>query len=90
MACGTPVIAYANGSVPELVDEGVTGRVVRNAQEAALAVRDIAALSRQACRLRFEERFSAKRMCNDYMATYERLVNGQSERFTITHGVPVG
>jgi glycosyltransferase involved in cell wall biosynthesis len=90
MACGTPVIAYPCGSVPELVDEGVTGRVVRNAQEAANAVRDIASLDRNRCRARFEERFSSKRMCDDYLGLYERLVNGQSERFTITDGVPVG
>jgi len=90
MACGTPVIAYPRGSVPEIVDDGITGFLVHNAEEAAKAVEGIAAIERRSCRRRFEERFSARRMSEDYLALYERLVNGQSEPIAVTDGVPVG
>src|SRR5437660_1945596 len=90
MACGTPVIAYPRGSVPEIVDDGVTGFLVHNAEEAAKAVEGIGAIERRSCRRRFEERFSARRMSQDYLALYERLVNGQSEPIAVTDGVPVG
>src|SRR5947199_7244243 len=56
MACGTPVIAYPRGSVPEIVDDGITGFLVHNAEEAAKAVEGIAAIERRSCRRRFEER----------------------------------
>ncbi len=90
MACGTPVIAYPRGSVPEIVDDGITGFLVHNAEEAAEAVEGIGAIERRSCRRRFEERFSARRMSEDYLALYERLVNGQSEPIAVTDGVPVG
>ncbi len=90
MACGTPVIAYPRGSVPEIVDDGITGFLVHNAEEAAKAVEGIAAIERRSCRRRFEERFSARRMSEDYLALFERLVNGQSEPIAVTDGVPVG
>jgi len=90
MACGTPVIAYPRGSVPEIVDDGITGFLVHNAEEAAKAVEGIGAIERRSCRRRFEERFSARRMSEDYLALYERLVNGQSEPIAVTDGVPVG
>ena len=90
MACGTPVIAYPRGSVPEIVDDGITGFLVHNAEEAAKAVGGIGAIERRSCRRRFEERFSARRMSEDYLALYERLVNGQSEPIAVTDGVPVG
>jgi glycosyltransferase involved in cell wall biosynthesis len=90
MACGTPVIAYPRGSVPEIVDDGITGFLVHNAEEAAKAVEGISAIERRSCRRRFEERFSARRMSEDYLALYERLVNGQSEPVAVTDGVPVG
>ena len=89
MACGTPVIAYPRGSVPEIVDDGITGFLVHNAEEAAKAVEGIAAIERRSCRRRFEERFSARRMSEDYLALYERLVNGESEPIAVTDGVPV-
>jgi glycosyltransferase involved in cell wall biosynthesis len=72
MACGTPVIAFRGGSVAEIVDEGVTGFVVESVEEAAEAVRRLPSLCRKACRARFLERFSARRMCNDYLRVYER------------------
>ncbi len=73
MACGTPVIALAHGSVPEVVDHGVSGFVVNSQDEAIEAVKSIAALNRNAIRKRFEERFTAERMARDYLAAYRRL-----------------
>ncbi|MDB4978106.1 MAG: glycosyl transferase group 1 family protein [Candidatus Peribacteria bacterium] len=74
MACGTPVIAYPHGSVPEIIEDGVTGFLVRNTSEAAEAVKKAMQLDRRAIRKRFEERFSATRMCNDYLALYEKMM----------------
>ncbi len=74
MACGTPVIAFRGGSVAEIVDEGVTGFVVESIEEAVEAVRRISEIDRIECRRRFEQRFSARRMCEDYLAAYERRI----------------
>jgi glycosyltransferase involved in cell wall biosynthesis len=78
MACGTPVIAYPHGSVPEIIDDGISGFLVHSQEEAARAVGRISDIDRKWCRKRFEERFTAKRMTEDYLALYERLVNEQS------------
>jgi glycosyltransferase involved in cell wall biosynthesis len=75
MACGTPVIAYGAGSVPEIVEDGVTGFIVKNEVEAADAIRErIGSLSRTKIRARFEERFTARRMATDYLDVYQGLV----------------
>src|SRR4030095_14350113 len=66
MACGTPVIAYAGGSVAEVMDDGVTGFVVNDIEQAVEAVRRVRDLSRARCREVFEKRFTASRMANDY------------------------
>lgn len=75
MACGTPVIAFRQGSVPELVEHGVTGFVVEPGDEAALAdaVRMLPALDRQQIRHVFEQRFTAKRMADDYVKLYRAM-----------------
>ncbi|MFC3989668.1 glycosyltransferase family 4 protein [Actinoplanes siamensis] len=73
MACGTPVIAYRRGSMPEVVDEGVTGRLVSSVEEAAAAVADISRLDRAACSARARERFSADRMVDQYLAIYREI-----------------
>jgi glycosyltransferase involved in cell wall biosynthesis len=73
MACGTPVIAFRCGSVPEVIDEGVTGYVVDNLDDAVACVQLVHSLSRQRCREMFEMRFSAKRMARDYCSVYELL-----------------
>jgi glycosyltransferase involved in cell wall biosynthesis len=77
MACGTPVIAYNHGSVPEIIDEGVTGFVVTNIDEAVEAVGKIPALSRRRCRDVFETRFTADRMARDYLTVYEQLLEAE-------------
>jgi glycosyltransferase involved in cell wall biosynthesis len=74
MACGTPVIAYSHGSVPEVMEQGRTGYVVEELDDAVEAVRRLSRLSRARCREVFEERFTAARMARDYVAVYERLV----------------
>ncbi len=74
MACGTPVIAFRGGSVAEIVDEGVTGFVVESIEEAEEAVRRLPEIDRAECRRRFEQRFSARRMSEDYLAAYERRI----------------
>jgi glycosyltransferase involved in cell wall biosynthesis len=76
MACGTPVIAYNRGSVPEVIDEGVTGFIVEDEAGAMGAVDRLAHLSRPAIRRRFEERFTARRMALDYLSVYRSLREG--------------
>jgi glycosyltransferase involved in cell wall biosynthesis len=73
MACGTPVIAYRKGSMPEVVDEGVTGRLVDNADQAVDAVAAIAAIDRVRCATRARERFGVDRMVDDYLSIYRDL-----------------
>ena len=73
MACGTPVIAFRNGSVPELVQEGVSGFVVDSMDQAAAAVYKVETLHRAACRKAFEDRFTVCRMARNYVAEYKRL-----------------
>ena len=73
MACGTPVIAYPNGSVPEIVQHGVNGFIVQNVKQAALAVGKLSQIDRHECRRHFEKHFTTGRMCRDYVAIYEHL-----------------
>ena len=74
MACGTPVIAFNRGSVPEVVDDGVTGFIVEDETSAVAAVNRLSELSYRNVRKRFEERFTARRMANDYLAVYRKLI----------------
>jgi glycosyltransferase involved in cell wall biosynthesis len=73
MACGTPVIAWNCGSVPEILRDGVTGRVVGSEEAAAKAVGHVAALDRQRIRHEFERHFSSTAMANNYLRIYRRL-----------------
>jgi glycosyltransferase involved in cell wall biosynthesis len=74
MICGTPVVAYRRGSMAEVVDEGVTGFLVDNADEALRAVSSAVGLDRAACRARAAQRFSAGRMVDDYLRVYEHVL----------------
>jgi glycosyltransferase involved in cell wall biosynthesis len=74
MICGTPVVAYPRGSMPEIVEDGVTGRLVADADAAAAAVDGVAALDRARCRTAALARFSADRMVDDYLGLYARLL----------------
>ena len=78
MACGTPVLAFRNGSVPEIIDNGLTGRIVSSIDEAILALPEVMALDRRAVRRRFEERFTAARMAKDYVSVYRKLLKNAS------------
>jgi glycosyltransferase involved in cell wall biosynthesis len=73
MACGTPVIAFGMGSVPEVIDDGVTGYIVDGVEDAVGAVEQVATLDRHLIRRVFEERFSARRMCHDYVSVYQKI-----------------
>jgi glycosyltransferase involved in cell wall biosynthesis len=74
MLVGTPVIALRQGSVAEVVDDGVTGFIVENADEAVAALSEAARMDRRAIRSRFEERFSARRMARAYEGRYRKLI----------------
>jgi glycosyltransferase involved in cell wall biosynthesis len=75
LACGTPVIAWRRGSVPEVVEDGVSGYVVESVEEAVRAVRRLDRLNRARCRRAFDERFDARRMAIDYVGVYERVIS---------------
>jgi glycosyltransferase involved in cell wall biosynthesis len=76
MGCGTPVIAYNQGAVGEIIDEGKTGFVVDNLDDAVAAVDRLGSIDRKYCRLEFEKRFSVRRMASDYLRIYERILSG--------------
>jgi glycosyltransferase involved in cell wall biosynthesis len=80
MACGTPVIAFKHGSVSEVMDNGVTGFVVNDTEQAVDAVHRVRDLSRARCREVFENRFTASRMATDYMEVYRCLADSRMRR----------
>jgi glycosyltransferase involved in cell wall biosynthesis len=77
MACGTPVLAFRCGSVPEIVDDGLTGRIVSCVDEAVQAVPELLALDRKAIRSRFAERFSSQRMASNYVKIYQTMLRNR-------------
>lgn len=85
LACGTPVIAFRRGSVPEIIEDGVTGFVVDSVEEAAEAAGRIPLIKRSVCRSEFEDRFSARRMCRDYLCVYRQVV-AESRRRDVSSG----
>jgi glycosyltransferase involved in cell wall biosynthesis len=74
MACGTPIIAYRRGSVPEIMQEGETGFIVENFDQALAAVERVSQINRLHCRRVFETRFSAQRMAKDYLKVYQAII----------------
>jgi glycosyltransferase involved in cell wall biosynthesis len=85
-ACGTPVIAYRHGSVPEIMEDGVTGFIVDDLEQAIQAAGRIGSIDRRLCRKKFEDRFTAERMAQDYLQIYHRI---QSEKI-LANGVMHG
>lgn len=83
MACGTPVIAYDAGSVSEIVEDGLTGFIVRNEAEAVAALDKIPTLDRARIRQRFDERFTARRMAQDYLDAYAGLMQPATPKLRI-------
>lgn len=83
VACGTPVIAYNRGSVPEIIDDGLTGFIVEDEDGAVAAVGRLSSLDRRAVRAQFEARFTARRMALDYLAAYESLIAARKPRIKL-------
>ena len=83
MAAGTPVVAFRCGSVPEIIDEGVSGIIVDTVEEAVARLPEALALDRRAIRRQFEQRFSAERMARDYVRLYEGMI-GPSQPVGLT------
>jgi glycosyltransferase involved in cell wall biosynthesis len=75
MACGTPIIAFNRGSVPEVVDDGLTGFIVEDERGAIGALDRLSQLSRESIRRQFEKRFTARRMAQEYLAVYRALAD---------------
>jgi glycosyltransferase involved in cell wall biosynthesis len=80
MACGTPVLAFGHGAVPEVIDEGVTGSVVHSMDQAISRLGTVLALDRSQVRRRFEQRFTVARMARDYVEVYKRLIGAPEKR----------
>lgn len=87
MACGTPVIAYPFGSVPEIIVDGVSGFLVCSREEAVQAVRAIDQIDRQNCRKHFELNFTNDRMAREYLGIYQKLVHPTSASISVEEGV---
>jgi glycosyltransferase involved in cell wall biosynthesis len=83
LACGTPVIAYNRGSVPEIVEEGLTGFIVEDETSAVAAVSRLSQLKRDAIRTQFEQRFTARRMALDYLAVYRSLMEAAAPKIRL-------
>lgn len=82
LACGTPVLAYRRGSIPEIINHGVTGFICETVSEMVDAVGQVSFIDRQHCRAAFDERFTAERMARDYVALYERLLEDGAAQAT--------
>ena len=89
LACGTPVLAYRRGSVPEIIDDGSTGYICNHLDEFATAVEQVSLLDRRRCREAFEVRFTVERMVQDYLDVYEQIVSDRSTAALRSHLHPV-
>jgi glycosyltransferase involved in cell wall biosynthesis len=86
MACGTPVIAFNRGSVPEVMDDGLTGFIVNSEDEAVAAIDRLGELDRARVRLQFDRRFTARRMAQDYLDLYGELCQPVAARLRAVAG----
>ena len=84
LACGVPVVAFRGGSVPEVIDHGVTGFIVNSVEDAIAATRKVYHLDRQRCRTVFERRFNVTRMAREYVAMYEMLLERRASGHALT------
>jgi len=80
LACGTPVLAYRRGAIPEIIEDKVTGFVCESLDEMTAAIQHIPEIDRRRCRVAFEQRFSAERMAQDYVRVYEQALDSTYER----------
>jgi glycosyltransferase involved in cell wall biosynthesis len=85
MACGTPVVAFRRGSVPEVMDNFRSGFIVGTVEEAVAAIKQVGLLSRRECRNTFERRFAVSRMAQDYLGIYERWLGRKSRVIAASH-----
>jgi glycosyltransferase involved in cell wall biosynthesis len=90
MACGTPVVAFNCGSVPEVVSDGVTGYIVEDIDDAVEAISRLDAIDRAGVRREFERRFTTERMADDYLAIYRSLVQSNPVPFEVLAGSEAG
>jgi len=86
MACGTPILAFDNGSVPEVIEDGKSGIIVHSIAEAIEAIPVVAALSRSGVRSAFEKRFTASRMADDYVRLYHQLLHVNFKNHSLRNG----
>ena len=87
LACGTPVIAYPFGSVPEVIQDGVNGRIVTDIESAVSAVKNLDQIDRKKTRKSFEQRFTATRMTQDYLKIYNRILSRKKTPLAVADGV---
>ena len=87
LACGTPVIAFSLGSVPEIIPDGVCGFLVHNLEEALTSVNRLSTIERHTCRRHFERHFTDDRMARSYLSIYNQLVHPESASLTMDKGV---
>lgn len=86
LACATPVVAYSKGSVPEVLQHGVSGFIVDNQDDAVKAVQNIGLIDRQECRRIFDERFTAARMAADYINVYKNVLEQDRNLYQMKFG----
>lgn len=89
MACGTPVLAYRRGSIPEVIDHGTTGFVCDDLNDMVQSVAHLPLIVRQRCREVFEQRFTVERMVEDYLALYERMPALRPRPRSLAHSQPL-
>jgi glycosyltransferase involved in cell wall biosynthesis len=86
MACGTPVIAFPQGSVPEVIKDKVNGFLVRDVPSAVQAIKNIESIDRRSCREQFERHFTSTRMAQDYLKIYRQMVTAEPEQIAMPDG----
>lgn len=86
LACGTPVLAYRRGSIPEIIEDGITGFICEDLNEMAGAVERLPLIQRRRCREAFEERFTVQRMAEEYLALYERMAEVTTRPHALSGG----